>query len=184
MKNLKAQTVNKTAGFTLIEALVAISILLISLMGPLTIAAKGLSAAIFARDQITAFYLTQEAVEFIRNKRDENTLNSRYWLVGFGVSGNFPDCTAVNGCRVDIKNNNIDECSAGGCSPLRYNEATGFYSYDVGGSVTSFVRSVFVVPINADEVSDEVSIEVRIAWNTGIITRTFTVKENIFNWQQ
>lgn len=185
MKNKYTQTfVNRrkivtVAGFTLIETLVAISILLVSIAGPLTIAAKGLQAAVYARDQITAFYLAQDAVEYIRNKRDGNTLSSNYWLTGFGIDGGFPDCTSLNKCIVDVKNNTIDECSGGSCSPLRYNESTAFYSYNVSYPVSSFTREVQIVPINADEVT----IEVSIYWQTGVLQRSFTVKENIFNWQ-
>lgn len=179
-KKLFGMSLQSKRGFTLIEALVAISILLVSIAGPLTIAAKSLSSAVFARDQITAFYLTQEAIEFIKNKRDNNTLTSTYWLSGYGVSGVSPDCTASNGCTVDIKNNNISECPNGGCPSLRYNEITGFYSYEAEGSITSFTRSIFITPITPDEIS----VEVRISWNTGIFTRDFAVKGNIFNWQQ
>ena len=60
---------NSNAGFTLIESLVAISILLLSISAPLTIASKGLASSFFARDQITAFYLAQDAVEYIRDRK-------------------------------------------------------------------------------------------------------------------
>jgi hypothetical protein len=52
-------------GFTLIETLVAIAIIMLSVAGPLIIAQKGISSAIYARDQITAAYLAQDAVEYI-----------------------------------------------------------------------------------------------------------------------
>lgn len=63
-------------GFTLIETLVAITILIVGVLGPLTIAVRGISDGFFARNQIAANYLAQEAVEVIFNKRQTNCLYS------------------------------------------------------------------------------------------------------------
>ena len=172
---------NNTSGFTLIETLVALAILLVSIAGPLTIASKGLQSSIYARDQITAFYLEQDAIEYIRSKRDGNTLSlAANWLSGFGINGVAPDCTRDIKCVVDVKNDTISECPAGGCLPLRYNESTGFYGYSGADSVSRFTREVQIVSVNPP---DEVTIVVSIYWQTGVFVRSFTVKENIFNWQ-
>ena len=57
-------------GFSLVETLVAISLLLIVIVGQMTVsgAAKGSS---FATEQIQAFFLAQEGVEMVQNVRDE-----------------------------------------------------------------------------------------------------------------
>src|ERR1035437_9310157 len=63
-----------SSGFTLVETLVAIAILMIAIAGPLTVAEKGLSASIYARDQLMASYLAQDAMESIKNVVDSNEL--------------------------------------------------------------------------------------------------------------
>src|SRR4051812_13810349 len=55
---------NPRRAFTLVESMVAISILALAVTGPMIIAQKGIGSAIYAKDQITAFYLAQEAVEY------------------------------------------------------------------------------------------------------------------------
>ncbi len=77
MKFLKFKF-NKIGGFkkglTLVETLVAISILTISVIGPLGIIAQALHTSYYTRDQMTAYYLAQEAVEYVRNLRDNQGL--------------------------------------------------------------------------------------------------------------
>jgi hypothetical protein len=145
----------------------------------MTIATKGLSSALFARDQITAFYLAQEAVESVRNIRDENTLAGNGWLDGLnGVNG--PDCFS-NICIVDAPDNNsISECS-GSCPPLKFNTSSNLYGYGIGGSWKNsmFTREISLSTVNADEIA----VTVTLSWATGIFNRTFKVKENLLNWQ-
>lgn len=64
------------AGFTILETLVAISILLLALTAPLVIVSQALRSSYFSRDQITAYYLAQEAIEYLRNKRDNQGLTT------------------------------------------------------------------------------------------------------------
>ena len=67
-------------GFSLVETLVAIAVLLVAIVGPMTIAAQGLQASFFAREQTTAVYLAQEAVEAIEEIRDVAALEAVYEL--------------------------------------------------------------------------------------------------------
>lgn len=167
----KKNTNNK--GFTLIETMVAISILLLSISAPLTIASKGLATSYFARDQVTAFYLAQDAVEYIRNTRDNNYHLGASWL------SSFPD---TNGAlfTVDTIDGVMGLCSVDGCGPLDYNSASGFYSQnDTSGSASLFTRSVSIQTINVHEVI----ISVTVSWSSGTFSRSFSVKENILDWQ-
>ncbi|MBL7045237.1 MAG: prepilin-type N-terminal cleavage/methylation domain-containing protein, partial [Parcubacteria group bacterium] len=135
LKNSKKIKNRKQNGFTLIEALVAIAILTVSIAGPITIASKGLASAVFARDQITAFYLAQEAVEFIRNQRDENNIKGGNWLAGLNV------CSNGSACTIDVQNNNIKNCPGDVCDVLKYDDNTNFYNYSTGDD-SIFTRKV------------------------------------------
>ena len=58
-------------GFTLIETLVAVSLLAVVIVAPMSLTTQSLSSAYYARDQMTAFHLAQEAIESVRSVRDE-----------------------------------------------------------------------------------------------------------------
>jgi prepilin-type N-terminal cleavage/methylation domain-containing protein len=166
---------NSKRGFTLIETLVAIVILTVSIAGPITIASKGIASAIFARDQITAFYLAQEAVEYIRNKRDENNINGNGWIDGLS------ECIDGNICTIDINEsiaeNIIRQCPGGVCPLLKYDDSTNFYNYSTGKD-SNFTRETNIKIIDAKEVA----ITTTLSWKTGTLTKSFKVKEHIFDW--
>ena len=167
------------AGFTLVETFVAISILLLALVGPLTIASKGLISSTIAKDQTTAFYLAQDAVEYIRNTRDRNNLNQNPWLTDLGAC-------AAGTCTVDSSNRRppaevVKSCSGGACQPLRRSENSGLYGYNASWSETIFTRTVSLTQIS----DNETAVAVTISWRAKGLSsqKSFTIKEHILNWQ-
>lgn len=197
---IKKQNKNKsTRGFTLLETLIAITILLLSVVGPMTIASKGLLAATYARDEISAFYLGQEAVEYIRNARETNYLVDCYgadttlcadktaWLEGL------TECISVDGCYIDVKQpfrqdsgntfnaDAIVPCPEEGCPVLRFGD--GVYDYDPGSDSSKYTRKISITSIS----SNEVKVEIAVSWYAGSLissVKTFTIRENLFNWQR
>src|SRR3989338_6121163 len=110
------RTRSKTKGFTIIESLIAISILLTAIAGAGSAVQTGISSYIFSKDQIIAFYLAQEGFEQIRNIRDENGLRGRPWLTGLALGETY---------YIDTIYNNITPCS--GPCPLVRQDVNGFY---------------------------------------------------------
>lgn len=192
--NQKSKIKNQKKGFTLIETMIAVFILAVSVGGPLAIVTKSLQASFFARDQITAFFLAQEAVENIRNTRDQNGIQGKYWLIDIaydelsGATVCIGPTLPSNPCSVDVrvdKPQDIQECSSGTCPPLNI-DPDGFYSYASGGQPSDFTRTITVTTVPAGTAiadANEIEILVNVAWNTGVITRNFDLKEHLFNWQ-
>jgi prepilin-type N-terminal cleavage/methylation domain-containing protein len=172
-------------GFTLLETLVAVSVLMIAITATFTAAQSGLSAAIEAKDQVVAFYLAQEAVESVRNVRDENAINTRNWL--FGISETVSDpCYFGKACTFDPPTRAFTACPSGPgtCTNLRQDTDTqsltyGMYGYTGGWSATNFNREISFTSIS----SNEVLISVTVTWTKGLTTRSFRVRESLHNWQ-
>lgn len=173
-------------GFTLIETLVAISILMIAVVSPLTIAQKGLSSAFYAKDQIIASYLAQDAIEYLRNLSDQNVENGKNWLTGYdGGKDIKTPCDTL--CKVDTYTNTVALCTDSGgdgiCDgvPLYKNNDGIYTQVTTAGSPTTFTRSVKVVKIGTDD--KEALITVKMSWFDKGKSREFTVNTRIFNWR-
>ncbi len=179
------------SGFTLIEALVAISVLLVSIVGPMSIAQSGIQNSIFAKDQITAFYIAQEGVEIIRAIRDENALNDRPWLTGIPINtgGVGADCArpaappVPAGCGIDIENLNFIDCAGAACN-IFYDEngltpgsQRGIYGHDSNDAQTIFTRSIHITNVGAGEVT----IDTTVTWLSRGATRNITVQSRMFD---
>lgn len=166
-------SVKPLRGFTLIETLVAISVLLVSLAGPLSIAAQALRSAYSARDQVTAFYLAQEAIEYVRSYRDENYLAPPpvNWLKGINT------CLGAS-CTVDFRNFTHQVCDSGGCSPLLIG-SDGLYNTK-SGDLSMFTRTLTLSAVPGNP--DEVLVDVTVTWTSAGLNRTFNLTEHIFDW--
>lgn len=193
----KIKHISYKKAFTLIETMVAISILLISVIGPLEIASKGLFSAIYAKEEITAFYLAQEGVELIKNVRDTNYLVDAYTATGntnwlSQVSECVLDATHTVGCIVDPTQfgNEVDEIETCDeitkCAPLRFNESSGIYGYDTGAGFeqSKFTRTVF---IEYDPLTpNEARVVSTVSWSSSLLgnQKSTTLTATIFNWQR
>lgn len=168
-----------TQGFTLVEAMVAISILLMTLVGSMNLVVQSISSSILAKNQVMAFNLSQEAVEFVRNTKDTNILQGGgdNWLFGLDP------CLDSKKCVVDSPNNIIAECSSGGCPVLRFDPSSSLYGYETSGSwsdsvSTLFTREVFLERIEGS--SDEITLTIVISWKEGSLMKNFSIKESLF----
>lgn len=65
---------NFKKGYTLIEALVAISIFSVSILGLLIALSQGISDTGYAKKKVAAAYLAAEGIECVRNTRDTYVL--------------------------------------------------------------------------------------------------------------
>lgn len=176
---------NTKKGFTLIETLVAIFILLVSTTGPLSFAQSGLRASFLARDQVVAFYLAQDAIETIKNLRDTNSLEGDNWLNGLSGISNFNDCsTSGNGCRMQTGSIlSIEQCTSDPCEPMYYDNTDREFILAGGGSdvdASKYTRTVYVDEIESDR---EAQIIVVVTWDSNFFSeRQIIVQENMYNW--
>ena len=179
-------------GFSLIETLVAVVILVSAIVGPLTLAQRSIHSAVYARDQVTASFLAEEAIEYIRSVRDGNKHEDQNWLKGLS------DCVG-NLCMVDVtleKNEAFDKCDnkplepyGSFCELLAFNHSKGWYGYkpknDTSWESTRFAQEVQIttIPRGNNNTDKEAKIEVTVRWKTGNLPeRSVIVRDYIYDW--
>lgn len=170
----------------MIETFVAISVLLLAIVGPMTIATRGLQSAFFAKDQLTAVYLAQEAMEYVRMVRDTNALQSGTVNYLSGLS-NCIDVNSAYGCGIDVRPGSTPRVcnSTGSTCTLNYNgtigNQPGIYTYG-SGSQSLFTR---VVRISETVPGTEAMVTVTVSWQSSLFapvsTRTVTLQFRLFN---
>ncbi len=171
-------------GFTIVESLVAITILILAITGISSAIRTGISSYTLSRDQVIAFYLAQEGFEFIRNMRDENALNGRNWLYGIAADVNDPCHFGIapnqNVCTVDPVLSAVPiRCGVPGSCPILRQDGTNlFYGYDPTWNATKFRRQIILSQINANEISVTVTVD----WVHGQTSKQFRAQENLLNW--
>ncbi len=189
------------SGFSLVETLVAITILLIVIVGPIAIVSSASNSAMFASDQVTAFLLAQEGAELAQKVRDDLVLakfnnsgapNPWTTFTNTAIGGTYRNCfVEVNssGCGLEIGDANtgtldtIQNCATSPNCRLYYsgdNNERSFFTYNqTGNSATIFTRVITFQNIS----TQEVRVVSRVTWFSGISrnAREVEVETYLFN---
>lgn len=172
------------SGFTLIESLVAISLLTVAIVAPMSLVTQSLSAAFYARDQVTAYNLAQEGIEALRTIRDGNVLANALYSEGRDLLDGIPiDSAFTIDARESTALSAISSC-AGACPPLQTDGT--LYGYESGWTTTYFTRTLYAVyvgPASINGGQDVIRVSVTVTWRTSNgQTRSFTIYENMYRW--
>jgi type II secretory pathway pseudopilin PulG len=207
-KNKKIFKHNK--GFTLVEAMFAIFILTFVIVQLMTVVSSSLYSARYAKQEITMNFLIQEALDGIRNDRD-----NRVFLGGV-VWESFVDeyknkCLENKGCQIEIGVEGIKEIetcdSYYSCGKIYLNEEADVpYNHNDGEGENTYMRIYIVArekiqelknyeidngegeiePISGENIP-ELEIEVHIIWeprNSSLSKERPPVKMTLLDWRQ
>jgi prepilin-type N-terminal cleavage/methylation domain-containing protein len=194
--------------FTLIETLVAISIVTVAVSGPLVTASRAIVAAEVARDQLIASYLAQEGIEYMHAMRDDaylaaysigdpSTASSRAWNDFF--SGDSPssitpcrsqscelDPTQIIGVDTDSSpgaesnpNRALHTCEST-CAPLYLNASHVYTQVASGNTKTPFTRKLDISQVGS---GSEAKVVSKVSWNFHGVPYSVTITDHITAWQ-
>lgn len=165
----------KKNGFTLLETLVAVTILVLSIVAPMYAANRALVAAEISRDQLVASAWAQEGVEQIRAVRDHLYLadypnnTAAAWNDFINASA---DCVAPSdSCKVDFANQTIQKGS------LKSNDA----NVGITNGGTIYTRKITIEPI--PNVAYELRVVSTVSWNFHNSAETISISDHLTAWQ-
>lgn len=175
-------------GFTLIETLVAIALLVIAIVAPMSLVAQSLTTAFYARDQVAAYSLAQEGIEAVRAVRDGNILanattgSSNDLLASIPINQDFTIDATQPGAT------GIASCGLGVCPLLKVDGNGNLYGYTSGWADTKFRRTIranYKGPGTINGGQDEIRVTVTVTWETATgRTRSFKMYSNMYRWIQ
>jgi len=192
----------KHQGFTLIEAMVAITILLIGVIGPLSIASRGIADGLYASNQIAANYLAQEAIETVlwqRNNDAYNADDTTGWVTNLDSLSSKCDVPSKPiSCIVDarattfssiIKKETCLNATTLGNSAcdLIYDSSSSVHQYVnppdavIDSTIgTIFRRRVYLVPFLIGSEIQELKVVVIVDWSNRGTPQSMTLTERLY----
>lgn len=174
--NNKFKIINKKNGFTLIETMVALTIITFAILGPISLATYSIKMSTLSKNNVIASFLAQDAMEYIKNWRDNNYLNSENWLFKLNACNN-SDCYLDTTIPWDVSGTAIANC-AGSCPLLKYDDTLKKYNHSTG------VDTVFMRKFTLEkDVSDrEARISITVSWEDKFGSHSFIWEDHIFDW--
>lgn len=195
---MKILTTQTTKGITLIETVVAVTILVAAITGPMTLASQSLKASRDARNELIATHLAEEGIEILHSARDNNSAADISAPRTAWMSTIYADC--VSGCVVDPTDhstpvwgtNAFIACPSGDCSAVKYvytNPVTGLYKQSLNPLpapwvITPFTRVITLQGIDsASGPLRQVKIVSTVTYmGFGNTPRVVTVVDDLYNW--
>ncbi|MFA6376210.1 MAG: prepilin-type N-terminal cleavage/methylation domain-containing protein [Candidatus Paceibacterota bacterium] len=180
-------------GFTLIEVITALTIIMVGIIGAFQLVNQSLATSNTTSMQLTAAYLGKEGFEIVRNIRDDNYLKYLFsegddgyenldtaWMNGLASNGSpySRDCSA--GCGADYTMRQLETGWAG--QKLKHDG--NFFNYTTG-SPTLYQRIIKVTPKPSVADTDYLNVSVKVIWSDRGKSRSIEIQENLYNtWPQ
>ena len=188
----------------------SVGILTLALTGLLSLNASTLFAARYARNEITANYLIEEAADYIRNDRDTTaflkngggTWNSFLNKYGYATTpscfGYFSSNSPTQGCSMEFSSSAPVPISCAGTNPwgslgaldcplLNYTASAtnnSFYTYTTpsGQYVPSNFKRQILMSVNSGN-PNELDIKITVEWLNGSLVHSQSLQTSLLKWQ-
>lgn len=158
--NILTPTTKRPGGFTLVETLVAITLLMLVMVAFMSLARVGLTMSLFSKDRVVAYYLAQDAMQYIVNVHYNDVRNN-----SSDFNRILSQCDVSIGCLIDTVNEDpvagthITNCLTTPCPPIRYDPSAKSYNYNPSFPTSLYRRSIFV-----EQSGYETHARVVVAW--------------------
>jgi len=152
-------------GFTLVESMIAVGLIVTGVMGILTLISRSLGFSGLAYNRLVAANLAQEGVEVVRNMRDTNWLNQQTWDNGLS-DGTY---------QVTYASQTLQGYAD---QPLLLDENTGLFNYETGKEML-YKRKIELTHMSRNELR----VRVTISWiGRGGGKFDTVIEDHLFNW--
>lgn len=167
---LKSYKLQVNSGQLLIEAIIAITIVVVGILAVFTLLSESQSLNRVVADRYVGTYLASEGIELIKNLVDKNYIQQQPWNLGLPAGSH----------RVDY-NDDVLTAITGPNPALSYDSATNVYSYN-SGTATRFTREIQISYPGGS--GNEMKVNSIVSWTTrGGGTFDINLEDHFFNWR-
>ena len=184
--------IHSRRGQTLVEALVALSILTMGFIGIISLLSRSFQLNRTASDDTQATYLAAEGIEVAKSIIDYDVYsafatdpNNIGWGCSFGLTPGAPPtdfalaydtnpglCPAEPQTVAQVGDKLYFDSNA--------DAGAGFYTYNNFYTSTDFTRDVYLsTPLNSP---NEIDVRSVVTWTNGPLSNTITLQDSFYNW--
>lgn len=171
-------------GFSLLETVIALGILVVGIGGAVGLVAQSLSSIEAIKNKVISANLAQEGIEVVRNLRDENWLNDVHWRgTGGGISLAGGDC-GVSDADYRVQYNATALINF--ADTLLQVNSSGYYGYNneygyLGGTDTVFKRKITICRIDVNDT--QIKVISRVDWTEKGRAKFIEIEDRLYNWK-
>ncbi len=179
--------IHSRRGQTLVEALVALSILTVGFVGIVTLLARSFQLNRTTANDTQATYLASEGIEVAKNIIDYDVYyglslssNTNYWGCSFRLNTGQSADYALEYDTTPTDCNPPPTIPRDSSDHLYFDASNSVYTYNsFGTQPTNFTRDVWITAVSPDEF-DVRSI---VTWTDGGLSNTITLEDHFYHWQ-
>lgn len=163
-------------GYLLIESMVAITVIVIGLMGIFALLSRSLSLNRVISDRYVASYLAAEGIEIVKNLIDNNVLSGDAWNKNLNEGSYQFDYSAII----------LPSACGSVCNKVFYWDAVRkIYGFDPTGQKTNFVRKVSIKTIvDRSGLVQSIQVNSVVDWKTrGGANFSVNLEDHFYNYR-
>ena len=177
--------IHSRRGQTLVEALMALSILTVGFLGIITLLTKSFQLNRTTSDDTQATYLAAEGIEVVKNLIDHDV------YTGLPTNDDFGDCFydgsgyyyPIDYETVSCDPTTLNFSTTPPNTPLYFDPTTDFYTTDsFGATATDFVRNIKITESSNASGLASIDVQSTVIWTAGSQSNTITLEDIFYNW--
>ncbi len=179
LRSRENQKSKMSAGFTLIEAIVAIGVISVGLVGSMVLLAKSSSQSSILKDRVVAAHLAAEGLEVVHNIRDTN------WLKDFGWRTGLADTTVG---IVDYDSTSVDTSDSSDARRcLNWNGSVYRHAVSPGYACSTAFKRHIELATKSETIGtsnvDYLEVKSIIEWKEKGLDKSLKVIDHLYDWK-
>jgi|GEM_PF-907749 len=166
--------INNSSGQVMVEALVALSVIIVGILGVFTLTSNSIGINRIDADRYVAINLAKEGIELVKNLLDRNIIDDVAWntLPGFAPGG-------IENYKIDYNDAQLSFWSSD--DVLFFGTDGGGYRYpELGDTETSFNRKINIQNID----NAHIKVTSTVFWKSKTSSYEFSVVEYFYDLKE